>query len=312
MTKAKIFSEIRGYLFMLIGCVAYGLSTSLFLAPNTIVAGGASGLAVMLNYLNENLPVGMTVIVINIPILAFGIKFQGWKFIFRALVTIVTLGVVTDLLAYLPTITDDGVLASLYGGVCQGIGIGLFVKYEFSSGGTELLGRLVAHFWKSMKIPVLVGILDGIIVVLGAVVTRDPNNMLYALIVVFVSTKVSEVVLVGLEKSKLCIIITDKGAELSETLVKNSPRGVTMLAGRGMYTHKDRDVLLTCVKNRQLTQLKQLVKSVDGHAFIIINESVEVRGQGFQALDEDVKEDVEKALALDVVGANEESVAPTA
>ena len=130
MTKAKIFSEIRGYLFMLIGCVAYGLSTSLFLAPNTIVAGGASGLAVMLNYLNENLLVGMTVIVINIPILAFGIKFQGWKFIFRALVTIVTLGVVTDLLAYLPTLTDDGVLASLYGGVCQGIGIHILTAHH--------------------------------------------------------------------------------------------------------------------------------------------------------------------------------------
>ena len=110
--------------------------------------------------------------------------------------------------------------------------------------------------------------------------------MLYALIVVFVSAKVSDVVLVGLEKSKLCIVITDKGEELSDVLVHNSPRGVTMLQGRGMYTHNDHDVILTCVKNRQLSQLKQLVKRVDPHAFIIINESVEVRGQGFQALDE--------------------------
>lgn len=310
MTKEKVFSEIRGYLFMLIGCVAYGMSTSLFLAPNSIVAGGASGLAVMLNYLNKNLPIGMTVIAINIPILIFGIKLQGWKFIFRSLVTIVSLGIITDLLAYIPFTAEDGVLASLYGGLCQGIGIGLFVRYEFSSGGTELLGRLITHVIKDMKIPVLVGILDGIIVVLGSIVTRNPNNMLYALIVVFVSTKVSEIMLMGLEKSKLCIIITDKGTEISEELVKNSPRGVTMLAGQGMYTHRDRDVLLTCVKNRQLTQLKQIVKRVDETAFIIINESVEVRGKGFQALDEGVKEGVKKMLNADTVGGNEEISAP--
>lgn len=292
--KKKVLDEVKGYLFMVIGCVAYGLSTSLFLSPNSIVAGGVSGLSVLINLLNEKIPVGMISIAINIPILIFGIKYQGWKFIFRCLVTIVTLGVVTDLLALLPPLTDDGVLASLYGGICQGVGIGLFVRYEFSSGGTELLGRLLARVFKNLKIPVCVGILDGLIVVLGAVVTRNPANMLYALIVVFVSTKVSDIILVGLEKSKLCIIITDKGAEMSDTLVHNSPRGVTMLEGEGMYTHKNHNVLLTCVKNRQLMQLKQLVKSVDPHAFIIINESVEVRGQGFQALEEGVDEALRK------------------
>ena len=110
--------------------------------------------------------------------------------------------------------------------------------------------------------------------------------MLYALIVVFVSTKVSEMVLVGFEKSKLCIIITDKGEEISKTLVEKSPRGVTMMEGEGMYTHKQHKVVLTCVKNAQLTQLKQIVKEIDEHAFIIINESVEVRGQGFKDLNE--------------------------
>ena len=290
ITKQQAWEEVKGYLFMLLGCVAYACSTSLFLAPNEIVAGGVSGLSVLINYLNENILIGMISIVINLPILILGIKFQGWKFIVRCLLTIVTLGVITDILAELPRLTDDGVLASVYGGLCQGIGIGLFVRYEFSSGGTELLGRLIARWIKGLKIPLCVGILDGIIVVVGAIVTKNPDNMLYALIVVFVSTKVSEIVLVGLEKSKLCIIITDKGKEMSEVLLKNSPRGVTMLQGQGMFTHKEHDVLLTCVKNRQLTQLKQLVKSVDNHAFIIINESVEVRGQGFQALEDDVNE----------------------
>lgn len=285
MQKKEILQELKGYLFMLIACVAYAMSTSLFLAPNSIIAGGIAGLSVLVNYFNKNIPIGILSIAFNLPILLFAIKTQGWKFIFRCLLTIVTLGVVTDLLAFLPAMTSDSILSSLYGGVCQGIAVGLFVKYEFSSGGTELLGRLIARLVKVIKLPVCVGILDGIIVVAGAIATQTPNNMLYALIVVFVSTKVSEIVLVGLEKSKMCIIITDKGEELSNVLVQNSPRGVTMLDGQGMYTHSNHNVLLTCVKNRQLTQLRQLVKSVDEHAFIIINESVEVRGKGFQTLE---------------------------
>ena len=256
------------------------------LAPNSIIAGGVSGLSVLINKFFPVLEIGMISIIINIPILLGGLKFQGWKFIIRCLITIVTLGLITDLFMLLPKMTSDGVLASLYGGVCQGIGIGLFVRYEFSSGGTELLGRLISHMVKVLKIPVCVGILDAIIVVLGAILTKNPNNMLYALIVVFVSTKVSEIILVGLEKSKLCIIVSDKGEEIATTLLQKSPRGVTMLDGEGMYTRKQHNVLLTCVKNAQLTQLKQIVKEIDEHAFIIINESVEVRGQGFKDLNE--------------------------
>ena len=286
MTKKVVLNEIKGYAFMLIGCVMYALSTQLFLAPNEIIAGGVSGLSVLINYLNPKILIVMISIVIDIPILLAGLKFQGWKFILRCLITIVTLGVVTDIFEILPKMTEDGVLASLYGGVCQGIGIGLFVRYEFSSGGTELLGRLISRAVKVLKIPVCVGILDAIIVILGAIFTRNPNNMLYALIVVFVSPKVSEIILVGLEKSKLCIIISDKGDEIAKTLLEKSPRGVTMLDGEGMYTHKQHNVLLTCVKNAQLTQLKQIVKEIDEHAFIIINDSVEVRGQGFKDLNE--------------------------
>lgn len=286
MTKKAILTEAKGYVFMLIGCVIYALSTRLFLAPNSIVAGGVSGLSVLINLLNEKIPIGLISIAINVPILIAGIKFQGWKFIYRCLVTIVTLGVVTDIFEVLPALTTDGVLASLYGGVCQGIAIGLFVRFEFSSGGTELLGRLISRFVKVLKIPVCVGILDAIIVIAGAIVTKNPANMLYALIVVFVSTKVSEIILVGLEKSKLCFIISEKGEEIAKTLLEKSPRGVTMINGEGMYTHSEKNILLTCVKNAQLTQLKQIVKEVDKNAFIIINDSVEVRGKGFQNLNE--------------------------
>ena len=280
----KYIKTLEGYLCMLLGCVAYALSTVLFLAPNSIVAGGFTGLSVMINILNPSIPIGLLTIALNLPFLALALKLLGWKFVLRCLITITVLGTLTDLLAFLPPVTSDPLLASLYGGVCQGIGIGLFVKYEYSSGGTELVGRLVSIWSKFLKIPICVAILDGAIVILGTIVTQNVNNMLYALIVIFVSTKLSEVILVGLEKSKCCIIVSDQGERIAHALIEKSPRGITMMEGEGMYTQKKHNVLLTCVKNRQLMQLKQIVAEVDPAAFIIINESVEVRGKGFQSL----------------------------
>ncbi|MBQ7830486.1 MAG: YitT family protein [Clostridia bacterium] len=288
MEKEKVFIELRAYLGMLVGCVFYALSIVLFLEPCGIVAGGVSGLATLLHLLNEKIPIGLVSIAINIPIFLLGLKYTGWKFILRCLLTVATLGIFTDVLAFLPAMTNEPLLASLYGGVFQGIGIGLFIRFEFSSGGTELLGRVISKWVKILNIPICVGLCDAIVVVAGAIVLRAADNILYALIVVFVSTKLSELILVGIEKSKLCIIICNKGKEVAEELIAKSPRGVTMLNGEGMYRHENRDVLLTCVKNRQLTQLRKIVHSVDDTAFVIINDSVEVRGKGFISWEKEV------------------------
>ncbi len=146
------------------------------------------------------------------------------------------------------------------------------------------MARLINIKLAHLKIPVLVGILDGIIVTLGAVVTKNPSNMLYALIVIFVSTRISEIIITGLEKTKLCIIITDKGEEISHAIIEKIPRGVTMLDGKGMYTEMEHKVLLTCIKTRQLPRLKKVIVAIDPAAFIIINDSKEVQGKGFGKL----------------------------
>lgn len=288
MDKKNILRNVQGYGCMVLGCVFYALSIVLFLEPCSIVAGGVTGLATLFHLLNRNIPIGMISIAINLPIFLLGLKYVGKNFIIKCLITVAVLGVTTDILAFLPPMTDNPILAALYGGICQGIGIGLFVRFEFSSGGTELFGRLISKWFKIGNIPVCVGLCDALIVISGAIVLQTADNILYALIVVFVSTKLSEVILVGFEKSKLCVIISDKGEEISATLIAKSPRGVTMLDGEGMYTQKPHDVLLTCVKNRQLTQLRQIVRDVDEHAFVIITDASEVRGQGFINLDKEL------------------------
>ena len=286
MKKVKnkwLFSRrdlVLRYLFMLLGCVCYAMSLNLFILPNHIVSGGVTGASALISYLTD-WNVGLISILLNIPILLGGLKLEGKVFILNCLLTTSVLGAVTDLTAWLPPMTTDPLLASLYGGLAQGVGIGLFVKYMVSSGGTELLGRILHEKWENVSIPMFIAILDACVVVIGAVVMMNPENVLYALIIIAVSAAVSNTLVVGLNSAKLCYIITDRADEMAELLVKNSPRGVTLLEGRGAYTQKAHGVLMTCVKNNQLTQLRAMIRQTDPESFVIVSNANEVRGNGF-------------------------------
>lgn len=273
---------------MIVGCVFYALSTALFLSPTGIVAGGVSGLAVLVNTATNSLiTIGTVILIVNIPILLMGLKMQGLRFIIDCFVTVACLSLFTDLFTKLVTpITYNALLASMYGGLAQGIGIGCFIKYKVSSGGTELLGRVLQKFLPFTTIAGWVAILDAIIVLAGALVLTNLENILYALIVIFLSAKVSDMLVVGINRAKLCYIITDKAEEISKTLIEQSPRGVTLMEGKGMYTHVNHGVLLTCIKTKQLPQLKEIVSSIDDSAFVIIGEASEVHGKGFARIDD--------------------------
>lgn len=279
----KSNKEFKRYLFMVLGCISYAFSIYAFLVPNKIVAGGISGAASLI-HISSGLPVGVFIIILNIPILIFGLKLKGWVFILRCFITTLVLGLVTELFVNLPPITDDPILAAMYGGITQGIGIGLFIKYEVSSGGTELLGRITHNIFPYQSIAMHTAILDCFIVIAGAVFMNNIENVLYALILIFVSAKVSDIIILGVNKSKLCYIITDKPDEISKYLLNNSPRGITMINGVGMYTNMPKSVLMTCVKNNQITQLKLAVKEYDANAFVIINDTNEVFGKGFYSI----------------------------
>lgn len=283
--KQKTSDIIKRYAFMIIGCISYALSLRIFLIPNKIVGGGVSGAASLIEILTT-IPAGYFILMINIPILVMGFKMMGWRFIVRCLITTATLSLFTNLFGiaffdFLQGLTTNALLASLYGGILQGIGIGLFIKYEMSSGGTELLGRITHNLIPVSSIAIHVAIFDGLIVLLGAIVLENPENVLYALILVFVSAKVSDVLVLGLNKAKLCYIISDKATEIGDFLIHHSPRGITLLHGKGMYTGTEKGVLLTCVKNYQIQSLKSMVKSIDENAFVIVGEATEVYGKGF-------------------------------
>lgn len=277
----------KRYLFMILGCICYSLSLRIFLIPNEIVGGGVSGAASLIEILTQ-IPAGYFIFAINIPILIMGFKMMGWRFIVRCLITTATLSLFTNMFGlkifdFLQGFTDNAILASLYGGILQGIGIGLFIRYEMSSGGTELLGRITNKLVPVSSIATHVAFFDGLVVITGAIVLKNPENVLYALILIFVSAKVSDVLVLGLNKAKLCYIITDKAEEIGEYLIHHSPRGVTLMHGKGMFSKTEKGVLLTCVKNHQIQVVKTTVKNIDEHAFVIVGETTEVYGKGFHS-----------------------------
>ena len=288
-TGSDIRSEIMRYVFMIFGCISYSMSLGVFLIPNEIVGGGVSGAASLIE-LETGLSAGIFIVAINLPILIFGFRLMGWKFILRCFITTATLGLCTEVcgniveVTGLCNITDSPLLASLYGGILQGIGIGLFVKYETSSGGTELLGRITHHVLPVGSIATHVAIFDGFVVILGAIVRANPENVLHALILIFVSAKVSDIIILGLDKAKMCYIISTRAEEVAAFLLAHSPRGITLINGEGMYTRTPKGVLMTCVKNRQIAPLKNSVKQIDENAFVIVCEATEVYGKGFHQI----------------------------
>ncbi len=284
LSKEEMLKEARRYLFMIMGCFSYALSLQMFLIPNKIVGGGVSGAASLIEILTA-LPAGLFIVLINISILIFGFRLMGWKFIIRCFITTACLGLATEVLSwFIPPITDNPILASAYGGVLQGIAIGLFIKFETSSGGTELLGRITHHVVPFGSIATHVAIFDAVVVIVGATLLQNLENILYALILIFVSAKVSDIVVLGLNKAKMCYIVTNKSEKISAFLISHSPRGVTLLNGTGMFTKTPKDVLLTCVKNSQVAHLKSWIKQLDENAFVVVTDATEVYGKGFKQI----------------------------
>ncbi|MEG1631623.1 MAG: YitT family protein [Hydrogenoanaerobacterium sp.] len=275
--------EVKRYFFMVVGSFSYALALNLFLAPNNIVAGGVSGLSILLN-ITTGIGVGFFSILLNIPILLLGLRSQGKKFILRCFLTTLVLGFFTDLLAFLPAITQNTVIAALYGGVFQGLAIGLFCRFNVSSGGTELLARVILPWLPGISLGNTIAVLDGIIVLLGSFILKNPENVLMALIVIFASAKVSDLIITGLDYAKMCYIITDKPDEVSQMLMAKSPRGITKLEGVGMYTKAEHHVLLTVIKRQQLNQLRRVLEQIDPQAFLIVSETTEVVGYGWKPL----------------------------
>jgi uncharacterized membrane-anchored protein YitT (DUF2179 family) len=279
----KEIEEWKSYLVVLSGSVVVSLGVNLFLVPNKIAGGGVTGLATVIYYLS-GLPVGVIMLLLNIPLFILGIRVLGKSFGIKTLFATIMLSLAIDLLSpFLKPLTDDLLLASLFGGLFVGLGLGIVLRQNASTGGTDLGAKIVHKLIPYVSVGQLLLIIDACIVLIAAVVFNNYELGLYATVTIFIVSRVIDTVVVGVNYTKAVHIISDKHKEIAQFLVSDMDLGLTSLSGQGMFSHQQKNVLLCVIRRRELPNLKSAVNKIDKKAFVFVTDVREVLGEGFSS-----------------------------
>ena len=264
------------------GVILVAAAFNLFLVPNRITPGGFSGLATLLHYA-LGLPVGATMAVLNVPLFLLGFKKLGVSFVVRSLYGTLLLSILIDVFV-VPPATNDLLLSSLYGGALMGVGLGLAIRGGGSTGGSDMLARVLHAYKSTIGVGTFIVIVDFLVIV-GAGFLFSPQLALYALAILYGSSKVVDLVLKGSVTSRACIIISERANEVAHEILHTLERGVTLFTAKGMYTGEARNVLLCVVQSAgEIHRLRETVKALDPDAFMFVVAAGEVLGQGFSRL----------------------------
>jgi len=271
-----------------LGSIAYGIAVSMFTAPNDIAPGGVTGIATVINYISRQtlpvgLPIGMLTLVINLPLLAAAWLRFGSRMAGRTLLCIVFSSVWTDVLgSVLPPFRGEMILTCIFGGALMGLGIGLILSRGGTTGGTEIVARLLERRWPHIPIGRLMLMVDGLIIALSALVYRQLESPLYAVVLVFISSQVTDWLVYGGRRGKMAMILSGKQPRLVERIVHELDRGATLLRAVGAYTGKEQNMILCAVSREEIYPLKRLVFEEDPGAFFMLLSTDEVLGLGWQ------------------------------
>lgn len=274
--------HMRAYFMIAIGSIVGAAAYPLFLNAHHIAPGGLTGVTVVLNYLIPQLPVGITSLALNIPLFIMGYRSMGKIFAFRSLVATILFSVLIDLIP-LPSVTANPMLASIFGGVLLGIGLGLILRGGATTGGTDLMARMIHKRFPYITVGMLLFGIDCISVLLAGL-TIQIEYALYAFISIYVSSKVIDVVMLGLSKDKACYVISDEHEQVKQRLLNELERGVTLLNAEGGFSGTAKPVLLCILSSQEVGRLKNIVQEADPRAFVFISDAYEVLGEGFRPL----------------------------
>ena len=267
----------------IIGAFVMSIAVSLFLLPNELSSGGFSGIATIIYYI-FHIPVGKTILILNIPLFCIGAFKMGKTFFTKSIIGMISLSVFTDMLDKFDAFTNDKILACVYGGILTGIGTALILRANSSTGGSDLAGTLIREYKPTLRTGKLIIIIDFIVVGLNVLFLKKIEIGLYSGITIYLMGKMVDILFEGIYFTKLVYIISNKNEEISTLIGTYVRRGVTGLYGKGMYTKTDKMILMCAVGRRDLGKIKQIVKKIDPTAFLIITNSREVLGVGFKGL----------------------------
>lgn len=286
MRMIKEEKVYRDYLFIVLGTGILALNINSIFDPSSLVTGGFSGIAIIVKHLTQGImgggiPLWLTNAILNIPLFLLGFKVMGFHFLKKSLFGTVILSLWLYIIPVFPLVGDDLLLAAVFGGVLEGIGIGFVLLGRGTTGGTDMAATLIQHYFRQYSVPRIMQLADGLIVTAGIFIFGI-HRALYAAIAIFIVGKVSDGILEGMKFSKMAYIISDHEQEIYQGICDALGRGVTLIPAKGMFTGQTRNVLLCVVAKKEIIILKELVKDVDPDAFLIVSDAHEVLGEGFQ------------------------------
>ena len=276
---------VKKYLFSLLGIIVgtifMAISTDFFLLPNKLSTGGFSGLAIILYYIFK-IPVGIAILFLNIPLLIIAFFRVGKEFFLKSIIGTFLLSVFIDLLEPYSIFTEDKLLASIYGGILMGIGTGIILKFNSSTGGSDLLSVVIRSYKKYFQTGNVIVIIDSIIVTLSVIIFKNIEIGLYSAIAIYLMGKLIDIIFEGVAFTKIMFIISPKYNEIAQKIGKKINRGSTAIYSKGMYKQDDK-MMLFCVGSRnEIRKIKDLAVQIDRKAFIVICNAREAWGKGFK------------------------------
>ncbi len=276
----KIKNDI---LYISLGIIISSAAYAFFIVPAKLIPGGVSGIAIILHHLFKT-PFGIVMLVLNIPLLIIGMKLFGKTFGARTIIATIFISLITDGFTYFlkPLIFDSGnlLLSSVYGGALLGIGLGLIFKGKGSTGGSDILGRIISNYFP-ISIGYSIMIVDTVIIIGSSLIFRNYELILFSFITLFLSSKAIDMLLEGRDYARGVYIFTTKPDIISREIIKAMNRGVTGFKGVGMFTETEKTVLYIVVSRREITRLTTIVESIDESAFMVVQNVHEVLGKGF-------------------------------
>lgn len=281
--------EVRDFLLdniiWIIGGGIYASAIDMFAVPNQIALSGISGVAIVINFLTD-FPVGVTNFLINLPLMVLAWIFVGRKFVLKSLWVVTIISFELDYLArFMPEYEGDRFLAAVFCGMISGFGLVLILVRGATSGGTDIIGKLVRVKWPHISMGKVILAADAFVVALSAWVFRSYESAMYAAVVIFISTSVIDYILYGMDNGKLMMVVTEKADELSKAIIDESSRGVSIIPVTGAYTGERKNMLLVAVRRNEVSKINRVIKDIDTGAFTIISEVGEILGEGFKTRD---------------------------
>lgn len=277
--------------FMAAGAVVYAVSVNAFTSPNNIAPGGVTGIATMLNYLFST-PIGLVAFLINIPIILWAVVEIGYKLVAKSVAAILLSSAAIDLLApIVPSYQGNMILVALFAGLCEGLGLSLTFLRGATTGGTDMLARLLGRRKPHLSMGKLMLAVDGLIVLASAFVYGSIENAMYACIVIFVSTRLIDSILYGTDvgTGKLFFVMSPKVRQMGDRIIREVDRTVTYLDSHGGYTNEPGETMLCAVRRFEVFQVQAIIREEDRDAFVIVGDAGQITGEGFRSAHPDDK-----------------------